>query len=144
MFGVAGPLTTAQLRMSRSALIAVGIFSVCTVPLVSVKPWLVVLLALPVLAGFHVWRSGVDIDADGVTVRAAFGTTTVAWRDVAGIQIRGRGHLRLVRRDGAALRLPTLRVRDIHRLHEASGGRLGLPADAAETDARREQEPDPS
>lgn len=116
--------------MPRSALIAVGIFAVCTIPLVSLSPWLVLLLGLPVLAGVHVWRSGVDIGAHGVTVRAAFGTVAVPWDDVAGVQIRRRGELWLVRRDGGTLRLPTLRVRDMHRLHGASDGRLGLPPDA--------------
>jgi hypothetical protein len=112
--------------MPRSALLAVGIFAICAIPLVSVSPWLLGLLLLPILAGIHVWRSGVDIDADGVAVRATFGSTTVPWEDVAGIQVRG-GDLWLVRRGGGTLRLPSLRLRDVHRLHEASQGRLGLP-----------------
>lgn len=115
--------------MPRSALLAVGIFALCTIPLVSVDPWLIVLLVLPALAGMYAWRSGVDLHPDGVTVHAAFGSTTVGWADVAGVHVR-RGELWLARRDGGALRLPTLRTHDIHRLHEASQGRLGLPAEA--------------
>ncbi|MDQ3464278.1 MAG: PH domain-containing protein [Actinomycetota bacterium] len=126
---MSSPTTSARLRMSRSALLAVGIFVICTIPLVSVSPWFLAVLALPVLAGVHVWRSGVDIGADGVTVRAAFRSVTVPWADVAGVEVRRQGELWLVRRNGASLRLPTLRVRDLHRLHEASGERLGLPAD---------------
>ncbi len=127
---VGSPMTTSQLRMPRSALFAVGIFVICTIPLVSVSPWLLILITLPVLAGIHVWRSGVDIDGDGVTVRAAFGSTTVTWADVAGVEVRRKGELWLVRRDGGALRLLTLRLRDIHRLYQASQGRLGLPAES--------------
>ncbi|MGI8530241.1 MAG: PH domain-containing protein [Geodermatophilaceae bacterium] len=123
-------ITTSRLRMPRSAWLAVGIFVVCTIPLVSVSPWLLILLVLPVLAGVHVWRSGVDIGQDGVRVHAVLGSAKVPWADIAGVEIRRRGELWLVRREGGAFRLPTLRLRDIHRLHAASGGRLGLPADA--------------
>jgi len=122
------PMTTSRLRMSRSAWLAVGIFLLCTIPLISVSPWLLALLALPILAGVHVWRSGVDIGEDGVTVRAALGRRHVPWDDIAGVQVRRRGELWLVRRDSQELRLASLRLRDIHRLHEASDGRLGLPA----------------
>ncbi len=123
------PRTSAALRLPRSAFIAVAVLAVCTLPLVSVSPWLLVLLALPLLAGLYVWRSGVDIGADAVTVRAALASTTVPWPEVGGVEIRRGGELWLARRDGSAIRLPTLRARDIHRLHTASGGRLGLPAD---------------
>lgn len=116
--------------MPRSVLLAVGLFVICAIPLVSVSPWLLLVLLVPALAGVYVWRSGVDIDAETITVRAAFGTVAVPWDDVAGLAVRGRGQLWLVRRSGTSLRLPTLRVGDIHRLHAATGGRLGLPADA--------------
>lgn len=124
---VGTPSRTARLRMPRSALLAVGIFAVCVIPVAAVHPGLLVLLALPALAAGHVWRSGVDLDRVGVTVRAAVGSTKVAWADVAGVQVRGRGELWLVRRDGVALRLPALRVSDLTRLSAASQGRLGPP-----------------
>lgn len=128
--------TPARLRMTRTAMIGVGILTVCMLPLVAVSSWLLVLLVLPVLAGVHVWRTGVDIDEAGVTVRATLGTVAVPWLQVSGVQVRGRGELWLVRRDGGSLRLPTLRVRDLGRLHEASGGRLGLDPAGSDHAAR--------
>ncbi|CAN5151085.1 hypothetical protein BH20ACT5_BH20ACT5_08290 [soil metagenome] len=120
-------LTTIRLRMPRSALLAVGLFMICAIPLASVSPWLLALLGLPALAGIYVWRGGMDLDASGVTVRSAFGTVAVPWDDIAGLAVRGRGVLWLARRDGTALRLPVLRARDLPRLHAASAGRLGVP-----------------
>ena len=122
----ATPVT--RLRMPRSALVAVVVLVVCTIPLASVSPWLLLLFALPAAIGAYVWRSGVDLDAEGIEVRAAFGSTRVPWGAVAGLQVRSRGELWLQRRDGTAVRLPVLRSpRDLPRLHEASAGRLGVP-----------------
>jgi len=126
---VTDPAPITRLRMPRSALVAVVVLVVGTVPLASANPWLVALFALPVLVGVYVWRSGVDVDPGGVTVRAAFGASRVPWPQVAGLQVRDRGQLWLVRRDGSALRLPTMRSRDLPRLHAATGGRLGVPED---------------
>ncbi len=117
----------ARLRMPRSALLAVLVLAICVIPMAAVSPWLLALFVVPLLAGLYVWRSGVDIDRDGIAVHAALATTTVPWPDVAGVEVRDGGPLFLIRRDGGALRMPTLRARDLPRLHQASGGRLGVP-----------------
>ena len=121
----------ARLRLPRSALIAVPVLVIGTLPLTVASPWWFLLLVLPMLIAAYIWRSGVDLGPHGVTVRAAFGTTSVGWPDVAGVQVRDGGRLWLARRDGGTVRLHTLRIRDLPRLHAASGGRLGLP-DAAD------------
>lgn len=114
--------------MPRSALVAVAVLVVCLIPMAAVEPWLSVLYLVPVLAGVFVWRSGVDIDGNGVLAQAALGSTFVAWEQVAGLEIRRRGELWLARRNGTAVRLPILHSpRDLPRLHAATGGRLGVP-----------------
>jgi len=122
---VTEPTSVTRLRMPRSALVAVVVLVVGTIPLASVSPWLLLLFALPAAVATYVWRSGVDVDDRGLEVRAAFGSTWVPWGDVAGLQVRRRGELWLRRRDGTAVRLPVLRSpNDLPRLHEASAGRL--------------------
>lgn len=111
--------------MPRSALVAVVVLVVGTIPLASVSPWLLLLFALPAAVAAYVWRSGVDIDDEGLAVRAAFGSTRVPWSAVAGLQVRSRGELWVQRLDGTAVRMPVLRSpNDLPRLHEASAGRL--------------------
>lgn len=122
------PPAVTRLRLPRSALVAVAVLAVCTLPLASADPRLGLLFVIPALVGLYVWRSGVDVSDTGVTIRAAFGARRIAWEQVAGLQVRGRGELWLTRTDGTAVRLPVLRSpRDLARLHAASGGRLGVP-----------------
>ncbi len=130
-------LPPARIRLPRSVFIGVFVFAICTLPLVSVAPWFLVVLLLPAVAALYAWRTGVDFTAAGVAAHAAFGTTSVLWADVAGVEVRGRDQLWLVRRDGRLLRLPTLRVRDLGRVHELSGGRLGVPPTPGETSVPR-------
>lgn len=126
---MSSPEAVTRLRMPRSALVAVAVLVVCLIPMAAVVPWLAVLYVVPLVVGVFVWRSGVDLDDDGVLAQAAFGSTFVPWEQVAGLQIRRRGELWLARRNGTAVRLPVLRSpQDLPRLHAASGGRLGVPS----------------
>lgn len=130
-------LPPGRIRLPRSVFIGVFVLALCTLPLVALAPWWSLLLLLPAVAGLYAWRTGVDFTAVGVTVQATFRATDVAWADVAGVETRGRDELWLVRRDGRLLRLPTLRARDLTRVHELSGGRLGLPPTPGQTSLPR-------
>jgi Bacterial PH domain len=114
----------ARFRMSRTALVPVAFFAVCVVPLASAAPWLLVLLLAPLLAAAWVLRVGVDVGADGVTVRSLAGARQVSWREVAGVRVGDRGALHVVTTRGTELRLPVVRARDLPALTAASAGHL--------------------
>ncbi len=117
----------ARLRMSRTALLPVGLLALCVVPLAFATPWTPVLLLIPLTAAVWVLRVGVDIAEDGLTVRSLIGQRRVPWRDLAGIRVARRGDLWLVTTGGTEVRMPVMRARDLPRLAALSGGRIDVP-----------------
>jgi hypothetical protein len=119
----------ARLRMSRTALLPVAVLTVCAVPIAAVLPWGPLVLLLPIAAAAWVLRVGLDIGDDGLTVRSVLGSRRVAWTELAGIRVAGRGGgLWLVTTYGTDVRVPVMRARDLPRLAALSGGRLDDPA----------------
>lgn len=118
----------ARLRMNRTALIPVGLLALGTIPLAFAAPWTPVLLLIPLLIALWVLRVGVDIGADGLTVRSLAGRRRVPWPEVAGIRVAPRGDLWLVTTAGTEVRMPVMRARDLPRLGALSGGRIDVPA----------------
>ena len=117
-----------QIRMPRTALIAVGGFAICVLPLASARPWLAVLWLLPVAAAVWVLRAGVDADSGGLTARALAGSRRLRWDELAGLSADREGRLSAVLRAGGAVRLPVARARHLPLLAAASGGRLPDPS----------------
>src|SRR3954468_1357093 len=114
--------------MSRTALLPVVLLLVCVLPLAAAaSPWTLVILALPLLAAAWVLRVGVDVDDAGITVRQMLGSRTVPWTELAGIRIGSRRSMWLVPTDRTEIALPVLRVGDLPRLAELSGGRIPQP-----------------
>lgn len=122
---------TVRLQMNRIGLVPAVVAVVCALPLATASPWLLFVLLLPAAWISHVLRSGVDVDDEGVIVRALFGSARIPWERITGVLIGKRQELSVATVDGGAVRLPNLRVRDLPRLYEATGGRLGLSADDA-------------
>jgi|SRR3954447_25314764 hypothetical protein len=110
--------------MSRTALLPVVLFFVAVLSLTAAGPWALVALVLPLLAAAWVLRVGVDVSDDGITVRQIIGSRTVPWGELAGIRIGRRRSLWLVTTSGTEIALPVLRVGDLPRLAELSGGRI--------------------
>jgi Bacterial PH domain len=110
--------------MSRTALLPVVLLLVCVIPFAAASPWALVVLVLPVAAAAYVLRVGVDVDDDGITVRKVLGSRTVPWSELAGIRVGRRRGLWLVTTAGTEIALPVLRVGDLPRLAELSGGRI--------------------
>ena len=117
-----------RIRTPRTALIAVVAFAICVLPLATSRSWLAVLWVLPVAVGAWVLRTGVDVDADGLTVRAVAGSRRLRWDEIAGLAADPRGRLSAVLRAGGAVRLPVVRARHLPLLAAASGGRIPDPA----------------
>jgi hypothetical protein len=113
--------------MSRVTLLAVFFLAICVLPLAVATPWLLLLLVVPAALAVWVFRAGVDISDDGITVRSLAATRTVPWSELAGIRVAERGDLWLTTTAGTEVRLPVLRARDLPRLAELSGGRIPAP-----------------
>jgi hypothetical protein len=130
-------VAVARFRISRTALLPVGLLLLCVLPAAAATPWAALLLLLPVVAAAWVLRVGVDVGGDaegsrsGVTVRSLVGRRHVPWADVSGIRVGGRGELWLVTTAATQLRLPVVRLRDLPRLAAASDGRIPDPAPTA-------------
>ena len=122
------------LRMSRTALLPVGLLALCVRPAgLRARPWTLVLLLVP--------PGGRALGAAG---RRATSPTTalhrcarwpaqrrVPWTELAGIRVAARGDLWLVTTGGTEVRLPVMRARDLPRLAALSGGRIDVPAPPA-------------
>jgi hypothetical protein len=119
-----------QIRSSRTTLLAVLLLVVCAIPLATAAPWLAALFVIPLAALLWALRAGVDVDPDGLTVRALVGARRVGWDDVVALRAGPRGDLRLVLTSGRELRLPVARARHLPVIAAASAGRL--PAFTAE------------
>ncbi len=120
-----------RLQMSRIGLVPAGVAVVCALPLATASPWLLFVLLLPAGWICYVLRSGVDVDDQGLIVRALFGSARIPWQHITGVLVGKRQELSVATEGGGAVRLPNLRVGDLPRLYEATDGRLGLPADDA-------------
>jgi len=118
--------------MNRIALVPAVVAVVCALPLATASPWLLFVLLLPAAWITYVLRSGVDIDEVGLVVRALFGSMRIPWTRITGVLVGKRQELSIATVEGSTVRLPNLRVRDLPRLYEATGGRLGLSAEDAD------------
>lgn len=123
--------TVVRLQMNRISLVPAVVAVVCALPLATASPWLMFVLLLPAVWITYVLRSGVDVDEEGLAVRGLFGSLRIPWTRITGVLIGKGQELSVATTEGGAVRLPNLRVRDLPRLYQASGGRLGLPAEDA-------------
>jgi Bacterial PH domain len=126
--GTIGCVAPARLRMSRTNLLPVVLFTLCLLPVALVTPWALLLLVVPLLLALWVVRVGVTIGDDGIGVQSLLASRLVPWPDVAGLRVGDRSRLWLVTRRGTEIRLPVLRARDLPRLSGLSGGRIDVPA----------------
>jgi hypothetical protein len=84
-------------------------------------------LLIPLLAAVFVARWATIVDADGVTIRAAFGRRVLPWDTIRGLSVDGRSVYAVT--DVGAWRLPCVHVANLGVLSRASGGRLPEIAD---------------
>lgn len=136
-----------RFRRPRTELIFVGLLAIFVLPLATSRPWYALLWLMPIGAAAYVLRIGVDVDEDGLTVRAVAGSRRLRWDEVAGLSADRYGRLSAVLRKGGAIRLPVLLARHLPLIAEASGGRVPDPtappqADPAEPPAEPPDRPD--
>jgi hypothetical protein len=83
--------------------------------------YLLPLLLLPVAIAVWGWRSGTDVDGDGVTVRAAIGSRRVPWAEIAEFAADGRGRVSARLTSGRALRLTAVPASALPQVVAVSG-----------------------
>jgi len=86
------------------------------------------LILVPVLAAVFIARTRTVVDANGVSVRALFGTRYLPWSEIRGLSVDVRT-VYLVCQDGS-VRLPCVRTSDLAAVSKASGARLPEVAEA--------------
>jgi hypothetical protein len=113
--------------MSRTALLPIVVLAFCVLPLATATPWALLLLLVPAALAAWVFRVGVDVAQEGITVRSLIGARSLPWSELAGIRVGERGDLWLVTTADTQVQLPVLRARDLPRLSQLSGGRIPAP-----------------
>ena len=137
----------AVFRVPPAALVAVVFLAMGLSPIAFQGGVWFLLFLLPLALGFGVLWVRTTVDADGIRVRGAAGTDRLGWSQVARLRVGESTFVRAVPVEGAhadrELVMTCVRVRDLGRVGEASGGRISVPtvaeAHAAE-EHRRELE----
>jgi hypothetical protein len=112
------------------SLVAIGFLALCLSPIAfQGGPWFLLFL-IPLAGAAWVVRSRTRVDTEGLHVRRLLGSRSMAWSDVATLRLVDRGWVHAVPQDGADLELRGVRIRDLGRVGEASGGRISAPSPA--------------
>jgi Bacterial PH domain len=112
------------------ALVAIGFLALCLSPIAfQGGPWFLLFL-IPVAGAVWVVRSRTRVDAEGLHVRRFVGTRSLAWSEVTTLRLVERGWVHAVGTDDTDLELRGIRIRDLGRVGEASGGRISAPSPA--------------
>jgi hypothetical protein len=107
----------------------VAFMVLCTTALQE-TPIALLLYLIPVAAAFYVARTATIVDATGLTARGVFGSETVRWDELIGLELANSGAVYAVAAGGSKLKLPCVRSTKVTRLIMASGGRIPNPAAA--------------
>ena len=137
------PPTPATFRAPLVSLVAVVFLALSLSPIAFQGGAWFALLLIPLAIAWWILRTCTVVDADGLRVRTAWGSTHWGWSRVATLRLVDRRWVRAVDTDDAELILRGVRVRDLGRVGEASGGRIRVPSPAeaqAAEDHRRELE----
>jgi Bacterial PH domain len=85
------------------------------------------LLIFPIGVAVWVVRSRTVLTEEGLELRSAFGSRSVAWTDVEGVRFPKRGWARAHLKDGTEVTLPAVGFDRLRELAAASGGRIPDP-----------------
>jgi hypothetical protein len=87
----------------------------------TVRWWALPILLIPIAVFVWALRAGTDADADGIRLRAVFGTRRVPWTEVRELAADDRGRAVALLTSGHTVGLPQVRAADLPRLVAASG-----------------------
>jgi Bacterial PH domain len=110
-----------RFRMPGAILVAAMIAFVGTLPIAGRAWYLAPVLLVPVLLGAWAWRSGTDVDAAGLHVRALIGQRDISWSRVAELSADPRGRAAALLTDGRVIRLTAVSGKDLPQVIAAGG-----------------------
>jgi Bacterial PH domain len=110
-----------RFRRSSALTVAAIIVMIAGISVATWAPYLLVLLLIPFAVAVWSWRSGTDVDADGLTVRAAVGRRRIPWSDVSGLVADERGRVSAHLTSGGAVALPVVSAVDLPKIVAAAG-----------------------
>jgi hypothetical protein len=110
---------SARVRFRQNVAVPVAGFVgiIAAIPLAGARWCLLPLLLVPFMIMLWGWRSGVDVDHDGLTVRALLGSRRLSWSQISGFTTQGRRVYAVL--DSQAVALPAVTAADVKRLIEA-------------------------
>jgi hypothetical protein len=113
-----------RFRHSSAITVAAVIAAIAAIPMLAASPWFAFILVIPLGVALWSWRAGTDADAEGLRVRAAFGSTRVRWRDVSELAVDPRGSVFVRTTGDGVIRLTAVPAAQLPRLIAASGQEL--------------------
>jgi hypothetical protein len=128
MGGVSTPgPARAVFRVSPLVVLVALALAVCATPVAFGAPYLWLVYLVPVAIIAWTLRTRTVADPEGLRVRRLLGGRQVPWDGVTALRLDDRSRVHAVLDGGEELALPAVRVRDLHVLAVASGGRLPDP-----------------
>lgn len=130
-----GNAAVTRFRHHPARAIAGVVVAISLTTLAAVSPWYALLVVVPLVYTVWVWRSGTDVDASGVRVRALLGERRIPWSEITGLARLSADRVAATLRGGGAVRLTAVTPDALPRLVAAGGHRLvdgaGDPGDGA-------------
>ncbi|MCA1186848.1 MULTISPECIES: PH domain-containing protein [unclassified Saccharopolyspora] len=116
-------------QLTRTSLLAVFAVTISVTPIAFAEPFpqLLPTYLIPLALAYVIVRPRTVVTAERITVRRLFGRTGFGWDELASLRLDERRWVRAVLGSGAEIALPAIRVRDVGRLAELSGGRVPDP-----------------
>jgi hypothetical protein len=111
-------------RQPAALAIAGLVAAIAALPLLQGSGWFFPVPLAPLIFAAWAWRSGTDVTATGLRVRALFGSRDIAWSRVDALLPAPRGTVVAALTDGNRIALTAVRREDLPKLVEASGKRL--------------------
>jgi hypothetical protein len=113
-----------RVRKSGALLVAALIAFVGTLPIAGSRWQLAPIMLIPLVVLFWVLRAGTDVTADGLRVRALFGSTHIPWSRIDQLAPDHRGRVSALRTDGKVVRLTGVTTANLPAVIAAGGQEL--------------------
>ncbi|MCX2733946.1 PH domain-containing protein [Saccharopolyspora sp. NFXS83] len=116
-------------QLTRTSLLAVLAVAIGVTPIAFAQPFPLLLPSylIPLALAYVIVRPRTVVTAERIASRGLFATARFDWDELASVRLDENRWVRAVLTSGKEVVLPAIRVRDLPRLAELSGGRLPDP-----------------